>query len=126
MALLLGCGFGSEAVIDTWPIGDPLECADAAYCEEQVRVGLKGLAQRDPGHAPVISTALHLVGTCFDPETGKALMFTRSGWEPDVLVVRLADGSRHAIGVGGAGIDHGPFAHDWYGGRIACGNPPPE
>lgn len=121
-ALVAGCAILASPLIDTWPVGDALpECEDALYCEAQIRVGLEGLDARDPGHAPVVSSELHRLGTCVELATGRLISLTYGGYGPDVLVVRLADGSTLAIGVGGRGIDPGPYASDW---QSTCGVPP--
>ena len=102
-----------DAVIDTWPIGEPYDCPEGASCQELIRAGLAGLAVRDPGHAPVVTTQLHHEGTLPDPKTGSRILMTRSGACCKVLVVGLADGSTHAIGVGYPGISKEAVAIPW-------------
>lgn len=118
MALLVGlfaaaCKPAADPVIDTWPIGEALECADARYCDELVRVGLAGLSQRNPGHARVVASRLHHEGGFIDPSTGHGILTTRSGGCCKVLVVELADGSARAIGVGYPGVSDEAVAIPW-------------
>jgi hypothetical protein len=112
--VLSGCTHsGGDPVIDTWPVGAAAECPDVPTCDELVRVGLAGLAVRDPGHAPVVSTRLHVEGVFTDPATGHQILMTRSGGCCRVLVVELAGGSTRAIGVGYPGISTEAVAIPW-------------
>ena len=102
-----------DPVVDTWPIGDPLDCVSGANCDVLTRVALAGLDERDPGHAAVVAARLHNEGALVDAKTGNRVLMTRSGSCCSVLVVELADGSTHAIGVGFPGISHNPMAFPW-------------
>lgn len=115
MALSLGACMpaSGDPIVDTWPIGPAAECSDAPTCDELVRVGLVGLEKRDPGHAAVVSTRLHVEGVFVDPSTGHQILMTRSGGCCRVLVVELADGSTRAIGVGYPGISREAVAIPW-------------
>ena len=106
------CAPAPDPVIDTWPVGGPLDCPDAGRCADLVRVGLQGLDQRDRGHARVIATELHWEGSFVHPSGGRILT-TRSGGCCQVLVVHLADGSTRAIGVGYPGISDEAVAIPW-------------
>ena len=110
--ITIGCGLGRDPVIDTWPIGEVIDCV-SARCEEEVRVALVGLAARDPGHAAVVSTRLHNEGALFDPGSGNQVLMTRSGACCHVLVAELADGTTRAIGVGYPGISPTAVAIPW-------------
>jgi hypothetical protein len=104
----------TDPVIDTWPIGKPVDCrAEATRCEELINVGLAGLAARNPGHAPVVGVRLHAEGAFVDPVTGNQFLMTRSGGCCRVLVLELADGRVHAIGVGNLGISDEAAAIPW-------------
>ena len=106
--LVLGaCTPAADPVIDTWPVGEPLECAEPKYCDELVRVGLEGLDMRDPRHAPVVAAGIHQEGTI------RGILTTRSGDCCHVLVVELADGSTRAIGVGYPGLGGTAVAIPW-------------
>lgn len=122
-AAVASCG-GSDRVVDTWPIGGIVAC-EGSYCDAEVRVGLAELDVRNPGHAAVTSTEMHVLGSCTDPTTGQRKVLNMGGFSPSVLLVRLADGSTRAIGVGGRGIDPGPYAFDWSLDMAGCGSPPP-
>jgi hypothetical protein len=102
----------ADPVIDTWPVGEAIECADPR-CMEEIRVALAGLDVRDPGHAAVVSARLHREGTVFDPGTGNQILMTRSGACCKVLVAELADGTTSAIGVGYPGISREAIAIPW-------------
>lgn len=108
-----GCAPAPDPVIDTWRVGGLLECPDADRCAELVRVGLQGLDERDPGHAHVVATELHIEGALMDPSTGGRILMTRSGGCCQVLLMRLADGSTRAIGVGYPGISDEAVAIPW-------------
>src|SRR5919198_1535783 len=97
--VLSACGLAENPVIDTWPVGAPFSCERDNRCHEMMRVGLAGLDERDPGHAAVVESHLHSEGAFVDP-AGHRILVTRSGGCCSVLVVTLADGSIHAIGVG--------------------------
>jgi hypothetical protein len=104
---------GHDKVVDSWPIGPELQCLFGANnCDELTSVGLAGLDDRDPGHAPVASTSLHELGTLWD-RRGHHVIIIWSGGPPDVLVVALTDGTTHAIGVGYQGISQTPDAVPW-------------
>ncbi len=111
--VLAGCSRTGSPVIDTWPVGDELNCAELATCAELTRVGLTGLALRDSGHAPVIKTHLHAEGAIIDPATGHQILTTRSGGCCHVLVVDHTDGTTSAIGVGFPGVSREAVAIDW-------------
>ena len=64
----------SDPVIDTWSVGGPLDCAEERSCDDLIPVGLAGLAERNPGHAPVVATHLHREGAIIDPATGDQLL----------------------------------------------------
>lgn len=114
LALVSGaCREDASPVIDTWPVGERLDCDDARTCDELVAVGLVGLTDRDPGHAPVVSARLHHEGVVVDPSTGHRILMIRSGGCCHVLVVELADGSTRAIGVGYPGISQEAVAIPW-------------
>jgi hypothetical protein len=107
-----GCAPAADPVIDSWPVGEPLDCPDAGRCAELVRVGLEGFDERDPGHAPVVATELHREGGFVDP-SGRRILTTRSGGCCQVLLMRLADGSTRAIGVGYPGVSDEAIAIPW-------------
>ena len=111
--VLAGCGPTSSPVIDTWPIGEERSCASLPACEELTRVGLMGLAERDPGHPPIVNVRLHDEGAVFDPATGNQILMTRSGACCHVLVVDHADGTTSAIGVGFPGVSREAIAIPW-------------
>lgn len=112
-----GCRLGgvldADPVIDTWPVGEQLGCDELPDCDELIRVGLAGLADRDPEHAPVVSTHLHREGVIIDPATGHQILYNRSGGCCQVLVVDLMDGTTRAIGVGYPGVSDTPIAIPW-------------
>jgi hypothetical protein len=101
----------ADRVVDTWPIGAPLACDAGDRCPELVRAGLAGLAARD-GAADVVSSSLHREGSLVDPVTGDQILSTRSGGAISVLLVRLADGTERAIGVGFPGVSREPVVFD--------------
>lgn len=112
--LALGaCTPAADPVIDTWPVGDPLECGDARYCDELIEVGLEGLDERNPRHAPVVAAGIHHEGALVASLTGRRILTTRSGDCCHVLVVELADGSTRAIGVGYPGLGGKAAAIPW-------------
>lgn len=115
-AVLGGCGLQPSRVVDTWPVGDPLACVPEDRCPELVAAGLAGLAARD-GELAVVATWLHHEAARVDPVTGDQILSTRSGSCCDVLLVRLADGSERAIGVGFPGISQEPVVFDWNTGE---------
>ncbi len=100
-------------MIDTWPVGEEQNCATLPTCAELTRVGLMGLALRDPGLAPVVNTHVHAEGTIVDPATGGQILMTRSGACCSVLVVDHADGTQSAIGVGFPGVSREAIAIPW-------------
>lgn len=108
-----GCAPAADRIIDSWPVGEPVQCADARSCDELVNVGLAGLNARDPGHPPVVRARLHREGAISDPSTGQQILMIRSGGCCQVLVVQLTDGSTRAIGVGYPGISNVPVAIPW-------------
>ncbi|HEY7523965.1 MAG TPA: hypothetical protein VH720_09990 [Candidatus Limnocylindrales bacterium] len=103
----------ADPIVDTWPIGEAYDCPEGAACQDLIRVGLAGLDARDPGHPPAVATQLHHEGTFEQPKTRKRIVMTRSGRCCQVLVVRLADGSTHAIGVGYPGVSKEAVAIPW-------------
>lgn len=103
----------ADPIIDTWPVGEAVDCAQPPSCDELTRVGLAGLTTRDPGHAPVLEARLHREGAFVDPTTGETILTVRSGGCCHVLVVRLTDGSTRAIGVGFVGVSDRPIAIPW-------------
>jgi len=113
-ALFLGaCTIHQDQIIDTWPVGAAVDCQRLPTCDELVAVGLEGLAAREPGLGSIVATQLHVEGTFVDASTGDRVLMTRSGDCCRVLVVELADGTRHAIGVGYPGISDKAVAIDW-------------
>ena len=113
LVIVAGCGPTASPVIDTWPVGDEQDCATLPTCAELTRVGLMGLALRDPGHPPVVNTHVHAEGAIIDPDTGNQILLTRSGACCSVLVVDHADGTRSAIGVGYPGVSREAIAIPW-------------
>ena len=111
--LASACAQAGDPVLDTWPIGGPVHCADIGRCAELVRVGLEGFDQRDPGHAKVVATELHLEGTLRDPSSGEWVLMTRSGGCCWVLVMHLDDATTRAIGVGYPGVSDEAVAIPW-------------
>ncbi len=107
------CAPAADPIIDTWPVGEAVDCAETPSCDELTRVGLAGLNERDPGHAPVVAARLHTEGAFVDPTTGDTILVVRSGGCCQVLVVRLMDGSTRAIGVGFPGISDKAVAIPW-------------
>ena len=103
----------ADPIIDTWPVGEAVDCAQTPSCDELTRVGLVGLNERDPGHAPVAEARLHREGAFLDPTSGDTILVVRSGGCCQVLVVRLMDGSTRAIGVGFPGISNKAVAIPW-------------
>lgn len=100
-----GCGFldPSDPVVDGWPIGESASCAPDR-CDTMIRVATEALDAAYPDHAPVSATTIHREGTLSDGRGG-VILTKRSGGCCTLVVFGLADGSTHAIGVGGAGID---------------------
>jgi hypothetical protein len=111
--VLCGCGVTPDPLIDTWPVGASAACPDTQRCEALVAAGLAGLDARDPGHAAVVATELRDEGVILDPSTGHQILMARSGGCCAVLLVRLADGTTRAIGVGYPGISREPVAIPW-------------
>ena len=103
----------ADPVIDTWPVGEAADCAELRSCPDLIRVGLAGLDERDPGHAPVATARVHREGALVDPSTGQQILMIRSGGCCHVLVVQLTDGSTLAIGVGYPGISDEAVAIHW-------------
>jgi hypothetical protein len=122
-------GPGADPVIDGWPVGGVTSECTSVGCAEMIRVGLAGVDARDPGHAEVVSSEIHSLGTCLDPVTGNQIITAYGGYSPRVLVVNEADGSTHAIGVGGAGIDPTPRVTPWFylptSDLAGCASPSP-
>jgi hypothetical protein len=115
--LLVGCGLGSDPVINGWPIGSGTDCGRRDDCDELVMVGLAHLDRRDPDHAAVATAELHDEGVLVDPSTGNVILVERSGGGCNVLVVTLIDATKHAIGVCYPGISTTPMAFD-HGPRL--------
>ena len=117
-------GPATDPVIDTWPVGGGTSDCTTVGCAEMIRVGLAGLDSRDPSHAEVVSSELHGLGTCLDPTTGDHIVIAFGGYPTNVLVVKEADGSAHAIGIGGSGIDPTPRVQPWLVDHPGCSSPP--
>jgi hypothetical protein len=64
------------------------------------------------GPRGVVSTSLHAEGTLVDAQ-GRRVILARSGGGIRVLVLVLADGTTHAIGVGYPGISQTAMAFPW-------------
>ena len=93
---LAGCAApsaGSE--IDDWQIGRPVDCSGELACDPFVTAGVRGYDQLHPKHAPIVEARLY----------EQARIVARSGGPILVVVIRLLDGSAHAIGVGHVGIE---------------------
>ncbi|HEY0444660.1 MAG TPA: hypothetical protein VGC90_10595 [Candidatus Limnocylindrales bacterium] len=112
-ACQLAHGARGDAIIDTWPVGEARDCAaDAVRCDELIRVGIAGVIARDAVGSAVVKARLHQEGAFVDSE-GRMILMKRSGGCCQVLVVELADGTTHAIGVGYPGISTEATALPW-------------
>ncbi len=120
---------GSNGQVDGWSIGEGGPCSpDAQQCQQMVEAATERLANRDPFHAPIVEVAVHKEGP-YPNRDGEMAPLFRSGGSPDVVVFRLADGTRRAIGVKyvlgdeiPTTFDHGPQRRP---GRGADGTPAP-
>jgi len=111
--MLLSCSAGPPVtIVDDWPIGRPTVCEPQFRCDELLNEAIRGLARRDPGHADIVSLALHDEGAMRDAE-GNTILTTRSGQCCRVVRFELADGSVRAIGVGFPGVSDIPIAIDY-------------
>ena len=114
------CGVGSP-MVDGWPVGDATACP-RPECATILEVAAAGFDRRDPGHAPVVDASVHAFGTVIGDD-GRPVGMMFSGGTPFVVLFRLADGSRRAIGVKRPGIQPDPIALDW--GPGLGWDPPP-
>ena len=101
-----------DPVIDTWPVGLPVDCALLVRGADLVEVVLAGLGVGDGHDDSVVSAVLHDEGTFLLPD-GQQVLMTRSGGCCMVLVVTYDDGSTRAIGVGFPGISETAVAIPW-------------
>jgi len=69
---------GADPIIDSWPVGPGSECQGAA-CDALVRAAVRGLDERNPGHAAVTSAEVHAEGAFSDALTGRRYLIVRSG-----------------------------------------------
>jgi hypothetical protein len=103
VAAVAACGIGAiepNDRIDGWSVGEPIACEQSTpRCDILIPLAITGLADRDPGHAPIVSTALHDEGL-YPNKQGNLVEVVRSSTAVWVAVFQLADGSRAAIGVG--------------------------
>jgi hypothetical protein len=107
--LLGGCAPAiTPLVADGWEIGDPVDCTSNPECDAFVSAATIGLDRRDPQHARIASVHLHLQG-----KPGSPVLQVCSGGCSVVAVLRLADGSIRAIGVGTPGIMTEPIVFDY-------------
>jgi hypothetical protein len=118
--LLAGCaGFGANAVINGWPIGDEETCPSPnlplgaqapehwdcqAALSQWLTTATDAFNERSPAHAAYVRVTLHREGALRDA-AGNQVLMTRSGGCCHVVVFELADGSVHALGIGHVGID---------------------
>jgi hypothetical protein len=110
--VLAACGSdGPSPVVDGWPVGDAYACSNPA-CEPFLRIGVDGLAGRDPGHAAIVDATLHELGVLIGSD-GEPVLLVYSGGQPSVVLFRLADGSSRAIGVKYIGVSREASALDW-------------
>ena len=100
---IAACGLGPIAVndrIDGWSVGEPVACAETTPgCNVLIPLAIEGLDDRDPGHAPIVTTTLYREGL-YPNNQGTLVQIFRSSTAMWVAVFELADGSRRAIGVG--------------------------
>lgn len=106
----------SGQVIDGFAIGNRYDCwelgsTETAECRAYIPVATAALDRRDPGHAPIVSVALH--EQLYVGEDGVPRLAVCSGGCMSVAVFRLADGSLRAIAVGTPGIATEPMAVDY-------------
>ena len=103
VATIAACGLGSivpNARIDGWSVGEPIACVQSTPdCDVFISLAIEGLGNRDPGHAPIVTTVLYNEGLYPNKQSELVEIFRSSAgvW---VAVFQLADGSRRAIGVG--------------------------
>lgn len=95
---------GSE--IDGWQIGRSADCEDELGCGPLVATGVKGLDRLYPDHAPIAHAGLY----------EQAVLQPRSGGQILVVVMRLLDGTVHALGVGHVGIERDTYVFRSPGG----------
>jgi len=96
LALLGGCA-NAPPVIDGWEIGEPVNCGSEVPCNQYAQAATNRLDRVAPGHAPIVSIEVR----------DQARIHARSGGSILVVVLRMADGSTRAFGVGHAGIEPG-------------------
>ena len=111
--LIAGCHTEvSDPIIDGWPIGAELACTPDQRCPELLTAAIEGFDRRDPGHAVIVNSTLHIEGLTVDAE-GNILLHVRSGSCCSVARFELADGTTRAIGAGFPGISREPVAVDY-------------
>jgi hypothetical protein len=95
--ILFGPWSHGDPIIDGWSVGDE-RGYDAAYID----AATEGLATSRPGHAAIVRVSLHNEGEFY--KDGHLILNTRTVDCCAVAVFELADGTRHAVGVGYPGL----------------------
>ena len=94
--------WGTPTVVDGYPLGTRVDCADG--CPRFIAAASAWLDTAVAGHAAIDHIEL-FVPDYRDPQ-GNTIVMTRSGGTDFIAVIHLADGSVRAIQVGcGVGID---------------------
>lgn len=99
IVMLAGCDGASGGVIDGWEVGDRVACGVDFDCDRYARAAIEWLDRVSPGHASIVSIEVH----------DQARPHPRSGGSISAVVLRLADRSMRAVGVGNSGIEPGLF-----------------
>lgn len=81
--------------IDGWRVGRPADCGAEMRCDLFVEAGVRGFERLEPEHAPIVDARLY----------EQVAPSARSGGPIFVVVIRVRDGSVHAVGVGNLGIE---------------------
>jgi hypothetical protein len=120
--VLASCGAGHESAngqVDGWSIGEGGPCtADVVRCEQMVDEATRHLAEREPNHPLIVAVTVHQDGLYPNLDGDLGVIF-RSGGPPTIVLFRLADGTRRAMGLKyvltdeiPTIFDHGPELRD--------------